>query len=128
LIGIAQVKICLIVLISMMVRQKWVLAMLFVALSVAFALYCLMISADRFGDYGDDGIYVSAAKALATGQGYRIISLPQGAPQTQIPPLYPFLLSLIWRAYPNFPSNTVWMMFAFGHRHGDLPGLSYGYL
>lgn len=69
-----------------------------------------MVTPDRFGDYSDDGIYVTAAKALATGQGYRIISLPHEKPQTQVPPFYPFLLSLIWRVYPQFPQNLGLMM------------------
>jgi len=57
----------------------------------------------------DDGVYVSTAKALACGQGYRLINLP-GAPfQKKYPILYPFLLSIIWRANPNFDSNVLVM-------------------
>jgi hypothetical protein len=76
----------------------------------AFVLYLSVITPNRFGSFYDDSIYVTAAKSLATGQGYRIMSLPQTVTQTLIPPLYPFLLSLIWRATPNFPDNTSWMM------------------
>lgn len=64
----------------------------------------------RFGSYHDDGIYVVTAKALATGQGYRIISLPGAPAQTKYPPLYAGLLSLVWRVNPNFPENLRWMM------------------
>ena len=53
---------------------------------------------------------MTAAKSLATGEGYRIISLPQPVAQTLIPPFYPFVLSIVWRVYPRFPDNVVWMM------------------
>jgi Dolichyl-phosphate-mannose-protein mannosyltransferase len=81
-----------------------------IVLLATFVLYLLIITPNRFGSFYDDAIYVTAAKSLATGQGYRIISLPQDIAQTLIPPLYPFLLSLIWRANPHFPDNTSWMM------------------
>jgi hypothetical protein len=68
-----------------------------------------LLTPDRFGTYHDDGIYVTTAKALAEGQGYRIISLPYEPSQTKYPPFYPFLLSLIWRAYPEFPRNLTAM-------------------
>src|SRR5439155_18787274 len=83
------------------------------ALSTVLAGSCLLYVAAftpaRFGFYHDDGIYVVTAKALATGQGYRIISLPYEPAQTKYPPLYPFLLSVIWRAYPGFPGN-LWVL------------------
>jgi hypothetical protein len=47
---------------------------------------------------------------MAEGQGYRIISLPDQPAQTKYPPFYPFLLSFIWRVYPEFPQNLIWMM------------------
>ena len=43
----------------------------------------------QLGHLGDDGVYWVCAKALATGQGYRIISLPERPFQTKYPPLYP---------------------------------------
>lgn len=88
-------------------RVSWCLA---VILSLAGVLYLAMLTTDRFGAYYDDGQYVVAAKALATGRGYRIISLPSEQPQTLIPPLYPFLLSLVWRIDPHFPQNLTGMM------------------
>jgi hypothetical protein len=83
------------------------LTVLFLAISLIAAglLYFALMTRTRFGAYHDDGIYVTTAKALATGQGYRIISLPYKPAQTKYPPFYPFLLSLIWRAYPAFPQN-----------------------
>ncbi len=62
-------------------------------------------SAVYFGWPHDDGIYFSTAKALAQGQGYRLISFPDSPPQTEYPILYPYLLSWVWHLYPNFPDN-----------------------
>ena len=83
---------------------------LFLVLAVAGVLYYAAISPQQFGSLHDDSIYVTTAKALATGQGYRIISLPYEPAQTKYPPFHPFLMSLIWRAYPHFPQNLIPMM------------------
>jgi hypothetical protein len=61
------------------------------------------------GVFHDDGIYVSTAKSLASDQGYRLISLPDTPSQTKYPPLYPTLLSIIWRIWPAFPANVLAM-------------------
>jgi 4-amino-4-deoxy-L-arabinose transferase-like glycosyltransferase len=79
-------------------------------LLISCVLCYVLLRTDRFGAYHDDGIYVSTARALAEGQGYRIISLPDEPAQTKYPPFYPFLLSIIWRVYPEFPQNLTWMM------------------
>ena len=79
-------------------------------LVVAFSIYIAAITPASFGYYHDDSIYVATAKSLATGQGYRIISLPGDPVQTKSPPLQPFLLSLIWRIFPDFPANLTVMM------------------
>jgi hypothetical protein len=55
--------------------------------------------------FHDDGIYWVCAKSLAQGSGYRILSLPDQPYQTKYPPLYPLLLSVIWRVNPSFPDN-----------------------
>lgn len=59
----------------------------------------------QFGATHDDGVYFVCAKAWATGQGHRIISLPGEPWQTKYPPLYPLLLSMVWRVSPEFPQN-----------------------
>ncbi len=81
-----------------------------VNLAGASLLYLASLTSDSFGYYHDDGIYVVTAKALATGQGYRIVSLPYEPAQTKYPPFYPVLLSLIWRVDPQFPQNLFPMM------------------
>jgi hypothetical protein len=64
------------------------------------------------GAYQDDAIYTVLAKALATGEGYRMINLPGSPPATHYPPGYPFFLSLLWRLSPSFPDNIVLFKFA----------------
>ena len=59
----------------------------------------------QFGRLNDDSTYFVTAKSLAFGGGHRIESLPGQPHQTKYPPLYPLLLSLVWRANPSFPEN-----------------------
>jgi len=61
------------------------------------------------GNYHDDAIYVSTAKAIAQGQGYRLINLPGSPVQTKYPFLYPALLAIIWKLWPSFPENLLAM-------------------
>src|SRR5579871_2048432 len=81
----------------------------------------------HFGILQDDGLYFIGGKALAQGDGYRILSLPGEPYQTKYPPLYPLLLSIAWRVNPAYPANlplalllswlalpfVVWMVFAW---------------
>jgi hypothetical protein len=62
----------------------------------------------QLGFLADDAIYLVSAKSLATGQGYRILSLPGAPAMTKYPPAYPLLLSLVWRINPRFPDNLPW--------------------
>ena len=87
------------------VNRRSVLILALILLGAA-VLYFSLYNPLRFGFYHDDSIYVTAAKALATGDGYRIISLPYEPAATKYPPFYPFLLSLIWRFNPHFPQNV----------------------
>jgi len=58
-----------------------------------------------FGQFQDDSIYFSTAKALADGEGYKLISFPGAPPQTKYPIIYPWLLSYVWKLNPSFPAN-----------------------
>jgi hypothetical protein len=69
----------------------------------------VLLRSPGVGLFHDDGIYLVTAKALASGAGYRIISLPDTPFQTKYPILFPFVLSLVWRAVPSFPANLVWL-------------------
>ena len=57
------------------------------------------------GLFHDDGIYAVVGKAVAQGDGYRIVSLPSPPAQTKYPFLYSYLLSALWALNPSFPQN-----------------------
>jgi len=105
--------------------KVWVLA---VALAGSFLLCLASLNPDSFGRYHDDTIFVTTAKALASGQGYRIISMPSEPVQVKYPPFYPFLLSLIWRVHPQFPENVTAMMLLSIIATVSFLGLSWQYL
>jgi hypothetical protein len=85
----------------------------FIALAALCALlawpYLVYLRAPAVGTFHDDGVYLVTAKALATGQGYRILSLPGQPAQTKYPVLFPWLLSLMWRVDSAFPRNLPWL-------------------
>jgi hypothetical protein len=80
------------------------------------------------GAYHDDGIYVISAKALAQGQGYRLIFLPNSPVQTKFPILYPALLAIVWKLWPSFPNNLLLMKWLTLFCGAAAVGLSYLYL
>ena len=61
----------------------------------------------EFGYLQDDGLLMTSAKSIASGDGYRIASLPDSPFQSKYPPLWPAYLSLVWRLAPQFPGNLV---------------------
>ena len=71
--------------------------------------YASALRAPATGTFHDDGIYAVTAQALATGRGYRIVSLPSEMPQTKYPFLFPALLAAVWRVFPRFPQNLIWL-------------------
>ncbi len=84
-----------------------------VALVAVVMLVALMtVTPWPVGAFQDDAIYTVLAKALATGEGYRMINLPGAPHATHYPPGYPFFLSLLWRLSPSFPDNIVLFKFA----------------
>ena len=80
------------------------------------------------GVYHDDAIYVITAKALAQGDGYRLVNLPGAPPQTKYPILYPLLLAGVWRLQPAFPANVVLMQYLTLLLGASGIGLAYLYL
>jgi hypothetical protein len=70
------------------------------------ALYYAWLDRDMpdFGYLHDDGIFFVTAKSAASGH-FRIDSLPEQPAQTKFPPLYPLLLSIVWKLRPQFPAN-----------------------
>ena len=59
----------------------------------------------RFGQFHDDTIYFATAQAISQEGRVTLPSLPGEPDQTKYPPLYPFLLSLVWLVSPQFPGN-----------------------
>ena len=57
----------------------------------------------------DDAYYVLLARALADGEGYRLVSSGTTAILPLYPPGFPFLLSLVFQVAPRFPEN-VWLL------------------
>jgi 4-amino-4-deoxy-L-arabinose transferase-like glycosyltransferase len=106
-------------------RHKIILTAMLVG---AASLYYAVLSPNRFGAFHDDSIYVTTAKSIAEGRGYRIISLPYEPAQTKYPPLYPLLLSLVWKIDPRFPNNLVWMMSLSAVASLAFIALTYSYL
>jgi hypothetical protein len=88
------------------VSDRLKLAICAALLTALACMYGIGVSAPGVGFSHDDGIYLVTAKALATGQGYRIISLPDRLAQTKYPPLFPALLAVVWKIYPEFPANV----------------------
>jgi hypothetical protein len=93
----------------MIKKPKPVHLLLSVVILGSCLLYAGAFRFDKFGFYRDDSMYVVMARSLATGAGYRIMSLPNEPVQAKSPPFYPLLLSLIWRADSRFPDNVGWM-------------------
>jgi len=62
-------------------------------------------SMPQLGAYHDDAVLWLSAQSLAGNHGYRIPQLPENPAQTKYPPLYPALLSLVWRFAGAFPGN-----------------------
>jgi len=106
-------------------RDKLIASIL--AAVVLVAGYWWMV-AGVCGIYHDDAVYVSTAKALAEGQGYRLINLPGAPLQTKYPILYPAILAIIWKLWPSFPNNLVAMQALSWLAGGAVPGLAYLYL
>jgi hypothetical protein len=78
-----------------------------IMIALLIPAYVICVMAPAVGFYHDDGIYLETAKALATGHGYRILSLPSEMAQTKYPVLYPAVLASVWKLWPEFPRNVV---------------------
>ncbi len=86
-------------------------------LTVAIAAVVLLVAVLTItpwpvGAFQDDAIYTVLAKALATGEGFRLINLPGAPANTHYPPGYPLVLAALWKLWPSFPENIVLFKFA----------------
>ncbi len=78
---------------------------IFAAIAVVSAMYIAAWLAPAIGLYHDDGAYLVTAKAISSGHGYLVDSLPTPVPQTAFPPLFPVLLAL----FAAISSNAQWL-------------------
>ncbi len=94
------------------VGLRWVLAVLGLALLLVPSGYFAWRyrAMPHLGSYHDDAVYWITAQSLAAGHGYRIGHLAENPAETKYPPLYPMLLSLVWRVAGQFPGNLSLVM------------------
>lgn len=77
------------------------------AATIVCSVYLLRLNS-AVGLMIDDAAYMVLGKALADGEGYRLVSSPT-AVLPSFPPGFPLLLSLVFRLSPQFPQN-VWLL------------------
>jgi hypothetical protein len=77
----------------------------FLAIGIVYALRL----DDAAGLMVDDAWYIVLAKAIAQGDGYRLISSATAEILPAVPPGFPALLSPIVLAVPRFPDHVLWM-------------------
>jgi len=71
---------------------KRTLMAIFVA--IVAAIYVIAWLAPALGLFGGEASVLATAKAIASGHGYIVESLPTPVPQTSLPPLFPLLLAI----------------------------------
>lgn len=98
---------------------------IFVAMFAASLAFCIPGVA---GTFHDDGVYINVSKALAAGDGYRIISFPGEPAQMKYPILYPLILAAVWIVHPRFPDNLIGLQLVSVFSASAFLSLSYLYL
>ncbi len=73
---------------------------------IAVAIYLVRLD-QTAGLYVDDAWYVVLAKALAQGDGYRLISSSTRPIVPTFPPGFPLMLAPLVAIFPSFPENVV---------------------
>ena len=80
-------------------------AMIATFFAVLVVMYAMAWSLPAIGFDHDDAALLVTARAIATGHGYIVESLPKPVPQTQYPPLFPAVLAL-WTAVSQ---HALWL-------------------
>lgn len=78
-----------------------------VVLASILPVYACYLIQPATGYFHDDGVYLVNALSLASGHGFRTISLPDELYQTKYPFLYPAILAVLWKLFPVFPANVL---------------------
>jgi hypothetical protein len=90
-----------------LLRPSTVIGALATGLAV-LAVYLLRLD-DAAGLIVDDAWYIVLAKALARGDGYRLISAATTPFLPAVPPGFPLILAAGFRLNPQFPDNLIWL-------------------
>lgn len=77
-----------------------------ILLGVIGAYYVGAVDSQIIGFTHDDGVYLSTAKALATGKGFKLLHVVGHPAEIKYPFMYPILLAPIWYFFPDFPQNV----------------------
>lgn len=72
-------------------RLQWMIV--FGAIAAYLAATLLLMPTFQTGAYQDDALYINLANAIANAHGYVDLMHPGNPPHTQVPPVYPVLLS-----------------------------------
>jgi Dolichyl-phosphate-mannose-protein mannosyltransferase len=76
--------------------------------SAALVLAIYLLRLDHIaGNMVDDAWYVMLARALARGEGYRLVNAPTPGILPSYPPGFPAILSLVFLLRPRFPENVL---------------------
>lgn len=78
--------------------------------AIVAAIYALRLD-DAAGLIVDDAWYILLAKALASGEGYRLISSATVAVMPAVPPGFPAVLAPVFLIAPKFPDNLALLKF-----------------
>jgi hypothetical protein len=85
--------------------DAWSLTALLVLILVVYGWHLVL----RPGDIGhqfDGNFYLTGAKSLAEGSGYRVVTDPRSPPLLLHPPLPSAYLALFWAIDPRYPQNV----------------------
>lgn len=83
--------------------------LLIVSLAYITWIYFGAIDDEVVGFTHDDGVYLIAGKALAEGKGFILEHVVGQPAQVKYPILYPLILALGWKIYPQFPENLYFL-------------------
>ncbi|HEY9744792.1 MAG TPA: glycosyltransferase family 39 protein [Oculatellaceae cyanobacterium] len=107
-----------------------------VLLAVIGYYYVGVVDEEIIGFTHDDGVYLTTAKALATGQGFNLLHVVGHPAEVKYPFVYPLLLAPIWMLFPRFPENVPlfsylsiaftlaagWLIYVYARSAHRLPG------
>lgn len=90
-------------------KHRGIIICAVVILIISGLIYAIRLDKLVGSVYVDDAYYVLLGKALATGYGYSLINTPSPGIVPIYPPVFPALLSIVFRVVPSFPGN-LWLL------------------